>query len=67
MPIFEYMCVECGANFEKLVRSSDTQAIICPRCESTRVLKQMSSFAMRGASPGRGAGAQSAACAPGGG
>ncbi len=69
MPLFEYMCVRCGSTFEKLVRSSGTQEIVCPKCKSTTVQKQMSSFAVKGVGGGVvGAGASSgAACAPGGG
>lgn len=70
MPLFEYMCVRCGSTFEKLVRSSGAQEIVCPKCKSTTVQKQMSSFAVKGVGGGGaiGAGASSgAACAPGGG
>ncbi len=67
MPLFEYMCVRCGSTFEKLVRGSTPQEIVCPKCKSTTVQKQMSSFAVKGAG-GIGAGASSGAgCAPGGG
>lgn len=66
MPIFEYMCIECGTTFEKLVRSSDTQPVLCPRCESNRVQKQLSSFAVRGGAQTHAVNAP-AACAPGGG
>lgn len=69
MPLFEYMCVRCGANFEVLVRSSGTQEIVCPTCKSTTVQKQMSSFAVKGgASGGVSAGSSSGGgCAPSGG
>jgi putative FmdB family regulatory protein len=66
MPIFEYMCVRCGTNFEQLVRGSGEQEIVCPQCMGNRVIKQFSTFAVRGSKssrPGGGAGA----CAPGGG
>ena len=71
MPLFEYMCVRCGSTFEKLVRSSGPQEIVCPKCKSTTVQKQISSFAVKGVGGGAGAfggGAPSGgACAPGGG
>lgn len=68
MPLFEYMCVRCGSTFEVLVRSSRTQEIVCPKCKSTTVQKQMSAFAVAGSGSSSGAGAPaSAACAPGGG
>jgi len=37
MPIFEYRCAGCGAQFELLVRSDTTVA--CPSCESRQVNK----------------------------
>ena len=45
MPIFEYQCEDCGAEFELLVRS-DTR-LACPTCESTHLEKQLSVFAVR--------------------
>jgi putative FmdB family regulatory protein len=69
MPLFEYLCARCGTTFEQLVRSSSTQQVVCPRCQSIHVQKQMSSFAVKGGSNGSGVGAgtPAAACAPGGG
>ncbi len=68
MPLFEYMCVRCGSTFEVLVRSSGSQEIVCPKCKSTTVQKQMSAFAVAGAGGSVGAGSPSGgACAPGGG
>lgn len=66
MPLFEYVCIRCGNSFEKLVRSSETQEIVCPKCQSKRVQKQMSSFAARGGT-NQGAGTSAGSCAPGGG
>jgi len=48
MPIYEYACMECESHFEELVRSAE-QAILCPGCGAGNVLKQMSSFAVTGA------------------
>jgi putative FmdB family regulatory protein len=42
MPIYEYQCQDCGAEFELLVRS-DTR-LACPTCESTQLEKQLSVF-----------------------
>lgn len=69
MPIFEFMCVRCGTNFEQLVRSSGDQEVICPQCKGNRVIKQFSSFAVKGthSSSGLGGGGGAGACAPGGG
>lgn len=51
MPIFEYRCKQCGADFETIVRSSTIPA--CPRCESTELDKQLSVFAVGSAAPSR--------------
>jgi putative FmdB family regulatory protein len=49
MPIYEYACMECESHFEELVRS-EKQAIACPECGAGNVLKQLSTFAVAGAS-----------------
>jgi putative FmdB family regulatory protein len=69
MPLFEFMCARCGTTFEQLVRTTSTQQVVCPKCHGVHVQKQMSSFAVRGASSSGsgGAGTPAAACAPGGG
>ncbi len=41
--------MECESHFEELVRSSE-QAVMCPDCGGANVLKQLSSFAVHGAS-----------------
>lgn len=40
MPLYEYTCPSCQAEFELLVRASDTPA--CPTCGSQRIEKQLS-------------------------
>lgn len=67
MPLFEYMCVRCGATFEKLVRSTGNQEVVCPRCRSVKVQKQVSAFAVKGGSGQPGSAGGAGACAPGGG
>lgn len=49
MPIYEYACMECEDHFDELVRRDD-QVIICPSCNATDVLQQISAFAVHGAS-----------------
>jgi putative FmdB family regulatory protein len=65
MPIFEYVCEECGARFEKLVLSANRERQLqCPTCGSGAVKKALSVF---GTSHGSGsAGAASSDCAPSG-
>jgi putative FmdB family regulatory protein len=49
MPIYEYVCQECGEKFEKLVRSSSgTVELVCPRCGSTHAEKTLSLFGLSG-------------------
>ncbi|MDH7499461.1 MAG: zinc ribbon domain-containing protein [candidate division NC10 bacterium] len=43
MPIFEFNCQACGADFEKLVRSSNP-SVECPSCGSIQVKKKFSVF-----------------------
>jgi len=48
MPIFEYLCEDCGNKFEKLVRSSNGAAsdrLQCPACGQDRLSTQFSTFA----------------------
>jgi putative FmdB family regulatory protein len=48
MPIFEFVCTECGAPFEELVRSANyTEEVLCPSCGGDQVKKQISTFAAR--------------------
>lgn len=46
MPIHDYHCGACGADFEALVRSSDTPT--CPQCGSTQLQRQISRLAPAG-------------------
>lgn len=46
MPIHEYICQDCGTQFEKLVRGCDQPE--CPRCHSVSLAKQLSVFATGG-------------------
>ncbi|MCL4784158.1 MAG: zinc ribbon domain-containing protein [Bryobacterales bacterium] len=46
MPIREFVCTECGTDFEKIVRASQAQdAIACPSCGSRELSKKLSGFA----------------------
>jgi putative FmdB family regulatory protein len=64
MPIYEYVCMECEAHFEELVRG--TEEIHCPDCAATNVSKQFSAFAVHGttkvASGGGGGGCCGGSC-----
>jgi len=49
MPIFEYLCEDCGNKFEKLVRRSASEnganAVHCPSCGQEHLKQQFSTFA----------------------
>ena len=47
MPLFEYVCDDCKAAFEKIVPSYQT-AVACVKCGGDRVEKQLSVFAVAG-------------------
>jgi putative FmdB family regulatory protein len=44
MPIYEYICDDCQAEFEKLVLNKQ-QEIACPKCASKKATIQLSVFA----------------------
>ena len=46
MPIFEYACKQCGAEFDALIQGAATVA--CPSCEGVELEKKLSSFAVAG-------------------
>jgi putative FmdB family regulatory protein len=50
MPLYEYVCRDCGAGFEKLVRRFG-DAVDCPACASAAVEKQLSVFAVATPAP----------------
>ena len=61
MPIYEYVCRDCGEAFEELVFGEERPR--CPRCESARAEKQFSAFAVGGgAAPGPELGSGPGAC-----
>ena len=47
MPIFEYLCKDCGRHFETIVPRYDSPAD-CIHCNSENVEKQLSVFAVAG-------------------
>ncbi len=58
MPIYEYLCEDCGTKFEKLIRhlsAPDTEKALCPKCGQGRLTPQVSTFAAMSDSAPRGA------------
>jgi putative FmdB family regulatory protein len=64
MPIYEYICDDCGERYERIVMSQK-QAITCPKCLSAKNTIQLSVFAAP--SNGTKSSAGSSASAPSGG
>jgi putative FmdB family regulatory protein len=47
MPFFEYKCLDCGKEFEELIRCEDDFASLrCPDCQSRNFQKLLSMFGM---------------------
>lgn len=46
MPLYSYQCTSCKAEFEMLVRSSETPA--CPECGSDKLERQIGGLAPAG-------------------
>jgi putative FmdB family regulatory protein len=44
VPIYEYLCQDCGNKFEKLVRRSDDD-VACPSCGKSHLKTELSTFA----------------------
>lgn len=47
MPVFEYRCDRCNAEFERLVLSASTR-VRCPACDSDEIAKRPSAFGTAG-------------------
>lgn len=62
MPIYEYVCNDCGERYERIVMSR-AQAITCPKCASAKHTLQLSVFAAP--SNGNKSGAESSASGSG--
>jgi putative FmdB family regulatory protein len=47
MPIYEYVCDDCGTEYERIVLNSTTK-VTCPKCAGTKSTMQLSVFAAHG-------------------
>lgn len=53
MPMFEYRCSECNSKFEFLHKSSSVkEKVICPSCNSEKIIKLFSKFSSISSSSG---------------
>jgi len=67
MPIYEYVCRNCGVKYEKFVRPGTGEGELrCPHCNSERVEKAFSVFGTRasGGQANTAVGSSAAACGP---
>jgi putative FmdB family regulatory protein len=54
MPLYSFICNDCGAQFELLVgMTRGEEEKVCKKCGSTKISRQMSSFSL-GKSSGTG-------------
>ncbi|HEY6466351.1 MAG TPA: zinc ribbon domain-containing protein [Candidatus Acidoferrales bacterium] len=44
MPIYEYVCDDCGEHYERIVMNQKAK-VTCPKCESAKHTIQLSVFA----------------------
>ena len=66
MPLYEFVCADCGEPFEELVLSSAQMTeLTCPACGSPQVKKKISTFASRVAGKVSFSASSSAACSTG--
>lgn len=63
MPLYEFQCVQCGAEFEMILRFSESdQKPDCPRCQGKFTRKKLAQVAAIGASQTASGNASSASC-----
>lgn len=62
MVIYEFICNNCGHEFEELVKDKAT-SLSCPKCQSKEVKKLISAVKQQGAQSGQ----NPTACSPGAG
>jgi len=56
MPIYEYLCQDCGTKFEKLVRrTTDASETECPSCGQKHLKQEYSTFAAHATGPSKSA------------
>jgi putative FmdB family regulatory protein len=54
MPLYDYVCYDCGHSFEMLRRlKDDDREVRCPECDSERIERMLSTFATGGCGSSR--------------
>jgi putative FmdB family regulatory protein len=69
MPFYEYRCTECGAEFELMLRFSESdRRPACPKCQSAETQKKLSTvISLSATNSGSYSGASSSSCGSRGG
>ncbi len=52
MPMYEFLCRDCGHSFETLRRINDDRKLECPKCHSENVAQLFSAFSSGGCGGG---------------
>ncbi len=67
MPLYEYACLECGHEFDKLRRASEADSpVACPECNAENARRMISVFSAHhsgGAIAGAGSSCSATSCA----
>jgi putative FmdB family regulatory protein len=66
MPLYEYVCHDCQASFERYVKAWG-EPVACTACQGANVEKCVSTFAMAGLSGGGAPASMGGGCATSGG
>jgi putative FmdB family regulatory protein len=54
VPLYEYVCRDCRADFEVLQRSSASEQVtLCPQCGSSSTRRKLSTFIVNGWTRGK--------------
>ncbi|NWG15639.1 MAG: zinc ribbon domain-containing protein [Chloroflexi bacterium] len=48
MPIYEFDCPGCGRTFDKRVKFSEVESVVCPLCGNRHVKKRLPTIAVKG-------------------
>lgn len=56
MPVYEFKCKKCDAQFEELMRMNDSKKPICPECGAKQTERLLSLFSSGASGTGSGCG-----------
>lgn len=62
MPIYEFICNQCGDEFETILSSTDTASVTCASCASSDVKKVLSTSSFKVGTSLKSTGPPSAGC-----